>query len=128
MLGILDQGVGKDVKLPSKQEVYDSLRKLLPDSKGGPNKRAEAAINQMEYYLLHELLKRIVLDLAASAIRHRTVVPNGGLRTFHFNRRRYRLGLRKAILLLITIPKPSAAIQELETLSLNFKKFSGGRA
>ena len=83
----------------SELKLYEKLRKLLPHSKGGPHKRAEAAVAAMKHYELDELLYRMVFNSTGERVR-RVVVPNGGLRSFLYNGRRYRLTMRRTLLLL----------------------------
>ena len=82
-----------------KTAVYNETKKRLA-ADPGPSKRAEGAIQQMEHYKLDELLDRVVLDPSTNAAASRVVVPSGGLRVLYYNGRRYRLPLRKSILLL----------------------------
>ena len=54
----------------------------------------------MDHYELDDLLYRLVLDPNTNTVGRRVVIPDGGLRAFHFNGRRYRLTPRKTLLLL----------------------------
>ena len=70
------------------------------DHVGPPSKRIEKAIKDSADYEFEDLLRRRVLDPFSNAYAVRLAVPDGGLRAFHYNGQRYRLTLRKTILLL----------------------------
>ena len=82
-------------------EHFKRLKGALRQEGVGPSKRADQAIRLCQHYcLIDGLLHREVLDSKDNAFVQRVVVPAGGLRSFHFNGRQYRLSLRKAMLLL----------------------------
>jgi hypothetical protein len=64
------------------------------------SKKAHTALAATKDYQVHDLLYRWVWCDAESSYCLRAVVPAGGLRSFHFNGRKYRLPLRKALLLM----------------------------
>jgi hypothetical protein len=80
--------------------IYKELKKKL-NEKGSVGKKAEQAVRQMSHFNVENgMLYREVLDPRDNAYCQRLVVPEGGLRSFHFNGRRYRLTLKRSILLL----------------------------
>ena len=79
--------------------LYKELKPLLKRDEGA-SKAADQAIGQLKHYELEGLLYRLVLDPATNSVGKRVVVPTGGLRSFWLNGRRYRLPLRKSLLLL----------------------------
>jgi len=82
-------------------QLYKECKKVLQADAGTASKRAESAIRQAEHYEMTDgLLNRVVLDSKCNEVGRRVVVPSGGMRSFHFNGRRYRLSMRKMLLLL----------------------------
>ena len=82
--------------------VFAHLRVRLSDTAARSRaKRADAAVQALQHYLLHDqLLFRKVLDPHANAFVERIVLPAGGLRAFWYNGRRYKLTLRKQMMLM----------------------------
>ena len=82
-------------------EHYKRLKAALKQDGTGPSKRADQAIRLSSHYALEDgLLHRLVLDAKDNSFVLRVVVPEGGLRSFHYNGRQYRLSMRKSMLLL----------------------------
>ena len=82
-------------------ELYKLLKVSLKVEGQGPSKRADQAIRLLpNYCLIDGLLHRELLDPKDNAFVQRVVVPSGGLRSFHYNGRQYRLSMRKSLLLL----------------------------
>jgi len=82
-------------------EHYKRLKTALKDEGDRPSKKADQALRHCpNYALVDGLLHREILDPKDNAFVQRVVVPVGGLRSFHYNGRHYRLSLRKSLLLL----------------------------
>jgi hypothetical protein len=62
--------------------------------------RADIAVREMGKYTFDKLLYREVFDPQTKTFASKAVVPSGGLRSFRYNGRRYRLSMRKSLLLL----------------------------
>ena len=85
----------------SSTTLYEKVRGIVSDPNGrNRSKRADAAVLAMGQYVLHDnLLYRKVWDDVDSAFGHRLIIPEGGRRALLFTGRRYRLPLRRAMLL-----------------------------
>ena len=86
---LLDEG-----KTADEVEVYKELKKQLSETHG-PSKRVDTAVKQMGKYELDGLLYRNVLNPTSNEYGKRVVLPAGGLRSFFYNGRRFKLPLRE---------------------------------
>ena len=91
----------------SEDELYAKTREQLRDANPRVrSRRAETAIRRMGLFTLDAggcLFRKVALDVGAgldAGCVERVVVPAGGLRSFKYNGRMYRLTLRKSLLLL----------------------------
>ena len=82
--------------------IFAHLRNRLFDTAArGRAKRADAAVQALPQYILYDkLLYRKVLDPHTNSFVERVVLPAGGLRAFWYNGRRYKLSLRKQMMLM----------------------------
>ena len=82
--------------------LYEAVRRDIVDANGrNRSKRADTAVVVMgQYSLVDGLLFRKVWQETDNSHGDRLVIPAGGRRAFMFNGRRYRLPLRRAMLLL----------------------------
>ena len=82
--------------------VFAHLRSRLADTAARSRaKRADAAVQALSNFVVYEeLLYRKVLDPHTNSFVERAVLPAGGLRAFWYNGRRYKLSLRKQMLLM----------------------------
>ena len=81
--------------------VFKHLRVRLAGPTPSRAKRSDAAVNLMPHYAWDDkVLWRKVHDVSSNSFVQRLVIPAGGLRSFWFNGRKYRLSIRKQILLM----------------------------
>ena len=82
--------------------IFAHLRSRLADTAARSRaKRADAAVQALSNFVVYEeLLYRKVLDPHTNSFVERAVLPAGGLRAFWYNGRRYKLSLRKEMLLM----------------------------
>ena len=80
--------------------LHKALKKVLLCPEAEQPKRAGQAIRDSKHYVFQGLLYRQVWDACDNAMAKRVVIPSGSIRSFHYNGWRYRLPLRKAILLM----------------------------
>ena len=93
--------ISPDHRQVTEDKVFRKVRDAL-DGKSlkEKSKRAEVAVQAMvNYSYVAELLFRKVLNPVDNSMVDRMVIPAGGLRAFMFNGRRYKLTLRRALLL-----------------------------
>jgi hypothetical protein len=83
--------------------LYDMVKAELVKRGVGSRQatqRADVAIREMGDYLFDKLLYRQTYDDSVQGYVSKAVVPRGGLKSFLYNGRRYRLTLRKSLMLL----------------------------
>ena len=80
-------------------QIKDHIRKTFHVDKRVASRTAAVAIKQASDYLFDGILFRYIFDDIEQSYGLRAVVPTGGLRSFWYNGRKYRLSVRKSLLL-----------------------------